>query len=309
VSLDLRQLNAFRAVAAHEGFSRASREVNLTQPTLSTHISNLEKRLGVKLFDRKGRRVSLTPAGVLFAQYADRIIELCDESVDALQNFTGSIKGDVTVEASTVPGEYLLPRWLVGFTQRYPEVNVTLSVSDSEAVIHKIINGVVSIGIIGSKPIDTSVETRLLINDELIFIINPELAEVIGKSTITINELKDIPFIRREAGSGTQRAVDNALNSAQLSRKNLKVVATLGSTRAVIEGVISGMGGSFVSRDSVLRELADETLNTLAVEGISIDRSFYIITKRGKTLPPAARRLFELLLEESNSLLRSPKGS
>lgn len=297
--LDLRQIRAFAAVARHGGFSAAAREVGLTQPTLSTHISKLEKAVGASLFDRTGRAASLTPAGELFAGYADRILDLCDQSMEAVSGFAGRITGRVPIAASTVPGEYILPRHLAAFAGLYPDVTVTLTVSDSAAVVTSVLQGEAAVGVVGTKPAEPGLRARLWCRDR-IALVAP--TGTVDAGRLEPGQLEDVPLIRREAGSGTRKVVDAALRRVGVDPEALVWGATLGSTRAVIEAATAGLGAAFVSRLAAGRELADGVLREVTVEKLVLDRAFFIITAAGTTLSPAAAKLVESLMDAAEGV-------
>jgi DNA-binding transcriptional LysR family regulator len=313
MAFDLRQLKAFEAVARYGGFSKASREVGLTQPTLSTHIKNLEGTLGVRLFDRTGRSVSLTPAGKLLSGYTGKIIALMEETVQAIESFTGQIRGNIHVDSSTVPGEYLLPRWLTGFHRRYPEVQVTLTVSDSTQVHDRVASGEVPIGVAGSTANHPSLESHLLCGDRIVLAISPELGKRTGTgSQLDPGELAGLPLIRRETGSGTQQAVERALLECGIEVDELNWTATLGSTRAVVEGALAGLGGAFLSASTVAREIAEGNLGAVRVNDLVVERGFYLITNSRRTLSPIAARFMEELVQSGPDLVACydfPTGS
>jgi DNA-binding transcriptional LysR family regulator len=296
MSYDLRQLRAFEAVARYGGFSRASEEVGLTQPTLSTHIRNLETSLGVRLFDRASRSVNLTPTGILLADYARKILALYEESLEAVQAFTGQIRGSIQVDASTVPGEYILPRWLVDFYRRYPEVQVTLTVSDSATVLGRIENGDTAVGVTGSPGTHPALESKLLCEDSIVLVTSSDSYKGDLTGILDLAKLANIPLIRRESGSGTQLAMENALRQHRIDPESLNWTATLGSTRAVIEGVLAGLGGAFLSRSTVTRELADGTLKEIPIRGVDIKRGLFVVHQSQRTLSPVASCFLEELL-------------
>jgi len=297
-TFDIRQLRALSAVARHGGFSRASREARITQPTLSTHIRNLENLLGVKLFDRAGRSVTLTPAGEVFLDYATRILDLCDQATEALQVHLGQMKGEIDVVASTVPGEYILPGWLTEFHREYPDVLVKLSVNDSQTVMEKVAAGETPIGIAGIKATHPSLSSTLL-KEDIIVLVGTE--EFIGEnglgSQINRTNLDKVPLIRRESGSGTQRTVEQTLKNSGINPDKLLWTAHLGSTRAVIEGALAGMGGAFLSRFTVEKELKEGILKEIEVEDLRMRRGFFIITHSSRSLSPIAQQLLENLLQ------------
>lgn len=302
MSFDLRQLRAFEAVARCGGFSRASEEIGLTQPTLSTHIKNLETSLGAKLFDRASRRVSLTPTGTLLAGYARKILDLYEESLEAVEAFNGQIRGSIQVDASTVPGEYLLPRWLVDFHHRYPEVQVTLTVSDSATVLGRVENGDIALGVTGSPSTHPLLESSLLCDDNIVLVAATEHLPGYSAGDLDPAELANIPLIRRESGSGTQLALENALLQHRIDPESLQWAATLGSTRAVIEGVLAGLGGAFLSHSTVAREIAGGTLEEVPVRKVDIKRGIYIVRHKQRTLSPAASCFLQELLRTGPDL-------
>ena len=302
MSYDLRQLRVFEAVARCGGFSRASREVGLTQPTLSTHIRNLEVNLGVRLFDRASRSVTLTPTGTILAEYARKILGLYEDSLEAVEAFTGQIRGSIQVDASTVPGEYLLPRWLVSFHRRYPDVQVTLTVSDSATVLGRVENGDIAVGVTGSPGTHPALESSLLCEDGIILVTASGSLPGDITGVLDAAELANIPLIRRESGSGTQLALENALRQLGIDPESLNWTATLGSTRAVIEGVLAGLGGAFLSHSTVAREIAGGTLEEIPVRKVDIKRGLYIVRHSQRTLSPVASCFLEELLRAGPDL-------
>ncbi len=296
MTMDLRQLRALLAVARAGGFSRAAKEARITQPTLSAHIRNLERTLGVRLFDRYGRTVALTPAGQVLASRAERILELCDESVEAVHSFLGQVRGRVAVESSTVPGEYLLPRWLAGFSLLYPEVEVALSVRGSAEVIDRVASGQAPIGVTGLRTRTAHLSFARLCADEIVLVGSPSLTRTAdGGPALPRSNLRNLPLIRREDGSGTQIVVEKALAGTGVDPETLHWVARLGSTRSVIEGALAGMGAAFVSRRAAARELRDGALRLVPGLGLTIKRDFFTVTSSERTLAPAAARLLSEL--------------
>jgi len=309
MSFDLKQLRAFEAVIRYGGFSRASEEVGLTQPTLSTHIKNLESSLGVRLFDRASRSVIPTPAGLLLAEYARKILDLYTESIEAVEAFTGRIRGSIQVDASTVPGEYILPRWLVEFNRHYPEVQVILTVSDSATVLARVENGETVLGITGDPGSYTALESRLLCDDEIVLVALPGTLKGVTGEGMDPEDLPDTPLIKRESGSGTQLTLEKVLLDHGFDPADFNWTATLGSTRAVIEGVLAGLGGAFLSRSTVAREVAGGTLEEIPVKGVNIHRGLFVVRHSQRTLSPAASCFLEELLRTGPDIAAEIKRS
>ncbi len=300
MSFDLRQIRALSAVAKCGGFSKASREVEISQPTLSTHIRNLEKDLGARLLDRTGRTVTLTPAGAVFVDYADRILSLCQEASQAVSTFMEEIRGEVAIASSTVPGEYLLPRLLTFFSRRFPEVRVKLAVGDSQAVMERVQSGSAAFGLAGTEASHPSLHSDLFREDRIILVAAPDLIKKEPIPPLVEKEdLQRIPLIRRESGSWTQMAVETALRDSDIKPESLPWIATLGSTRSVLEGTLTGMGAAFLSGMTVEKEMESGELMELQVPWLEVKRGFFIVTHRSRSLPPAAQCLLENLTGSS----------
>jgi len=148
--MDLWRLQIFSRVVELRSFSRAAKAVYLSQPTVSSHIKDLENHFECKLVDRLGREVIPTKAGSLLYSYATKIIALKQEAENALAEFQGKIKGRLTIGGSTIPAGYILPPLLGRFKDDYPEVVVTLVQSDTERIIRDTLEGNVELGIVGA---------------------------------------------------------------------------------------------------------------------------------------------------------------
>ena len=149
----MKHLETFCKVAELESFSRAGEAVYLTQPTVSGHIASLEQSVGLKLFDRLGRRVALTNGGRIFYRYAKEILKLRDEAHNALSEFSHLIKGRITIGGSTIPGEYFLPRVMGGFHKAVPGITISLIIADSQEIVDLLIAGGIEVGVVGMRAI------------------------------------------------------------------------------------------------------------------------------------------------------------
>src|SRR5512138_1948183 len=266
MSFDLHQLRAFCAIVDHGNFSRAAAAINLTQPTLSTHVKNLEESLGVRLFDRTGRAAQLTPAGRMFHDYARQILALAGNASQAVAAYMGEVAGEARLLASTVPGEYLLPGWLGSYCRRFPKVKVSLSVSDTGGVIDRLLAVEAHLGVIGSPVEHPSLVCRQLCADEVILVASPALLRLSGiTGRAGAEALSRLPLIAREAGSGTQKAVEAALAAKGIEPAGLRWAAVFGSTQAALGGAASGVGGAFVSARAAEREIAAKRVRRVEI--------------------------------------------
>ncbi len=288
--MDIKQLEVFINVAKFNSFTKAAEELNLSQPTISLHVQNLEKELGVKLFDREGRKASLTPPGKVLYKYAMEIIKLKKRALLAVREFLGRIEGEFTIGASTVPGEYILPKVLASFMNNYPNTKFSLKVSDSEAVINDVLSENLEIGAVGSRRETERLTFIPFYEDEIILVRNKDLPELRDYL-----ELVKAPLIMREKGSGTRKIFEEHIHRLGINPKNLNVIAELGSTTAVKEAVKSGLGYGVISNLAVMEELNTGKLFKNPIENLEIKREFYIVKKRQKTLSPAINLFMEFI--------------
>ncbi len=288
--MDIKQLEVFINVAKFNSFTKAAEELNLSQPTISLHVQNLEKELGVKLFDREGRKASLTPPGKVLYKYAMEIIKLKKRALLAVREFLGRIEGEFTIGASTVPGEYILPKVLASFMNNYPNTKFSLKVSDSEAVINDVLSENLEIGAVGSRRETERLTFIPFYEDEIILVRNKDLPELRDYL-----EFVKAPLIMREKGSGTRKIFEEHIHRLGINPKNLNVIAELGSTTAVKEAVKSGLGYGVISNLAVMEELNTGKLFKNPIENLEIKREFYIVRKRQKTLSPAINLFMEFI--------------
>ncbi len=243
--MDLWQLKIFCKVVDLKSFSKAGDAVYLSQPTVSSHIKDLEEHFECKLLDRLGKEVLPTKAGELLYRYALKMITLKDETESALSVFRGVVKGKLKIGASTIPGGYLLPKLTGPFIQKYPEVSVSLKISDSENTIQQILSDHIEFGIVGTESASRNIIQERLMDDTLAILI-PSGHKWNRKPEISFQELINEPFIIREEGSGTLRSIKKSFREANLSIRKLNIVAEMGNTAAVIQGIKHNMGISII---------------------------------------------------------------
>ncbi len=295
--MDLWRLKIFRKVVDNNSFSKAADAINLSQPTISSHIKDLESHFDCKLIDRLEKKAVPTKAGELLYSYAVRLLKLYEETETAMSEFHGKIKGRLVIGGSTIPGGYILPELVGKFMNEYPEVRVSLRVGDTKKIINDIIAGTLEFGMVGAKTNDKRIEQIKLINEEMRVII-PDDHKWSGKKCITIKSLIREPFIIRESGSGTLMALQSSLVIKGLSVKNLNVVAELGSTESVIKGIKSNIGVSVLSPLAVTEELKAGTLKALAINGLNLERKFYLARYKNRSESPLGKT-FRMFIERS----------
>jgi DNA-binding transcriptional LysR family regulator len=298
--MDLWQLNIFCKVVELKGFSKAGNAVHLSQPTVSSHIKDLENHFECQLIDRLGKKAVPTKAGELLYSYAHKLIALRDEAESAMAEFHGDIKGRLVIGGSTIPGEYILPKHIGAFTVDYPRVSISLKIGDTENIIQDVLSGFLELGIVGAETSDKSIYQEKLIEDEMKLIVTAD-HKWAEKKSIRPDLLYKEPFILRESGSGTLKSIKLSFKEKVGSIDDLNVVAEMGSTEAVIQGIKSKVGVSILSTIAVAEELKTGTLKALTVSRLNLKRSFYLITHKHRSPSPLCKAFIAFLKKEFTS--------
>jgi len=300
VDFDLRQLEIFLKVVEMGSFSKAGEAVHLAQASVSERIATLEDMVGAKLLDRMGRTVAPTKAGELLYRHAQRLLEVKKTACLEIQDLLGVKQGEISIGASTIPGEYILPKMVGLFSKEYPRITVALTVADSEEIEGRVLDGEFELGVIGRKSTNRNLVSHELWEDELVLAL-PSTHRWAGKKEVPLQEVLQEPFISREIGSGTLKSIEPFLQKAGLKGiVSLKVVAQLGSSTAVKEGIKSGLGISILSTVALDTELKAGVLKALRLRGIPMFRHFYLIMDKRRTASPIARALMNFLTAAPN---------
>jgi DNA-binding transcriptional LysR family regulator len=294
-ALDLHQLEIFCRIVELKSFSRAAEALFLTQPTLSSHMANLERALATRLLDRLGRSVVPTRTGLCLYGYARRILDLRREAVQAIDAELGLVRGELIVGGSTIPGVYILPGLVGQFKKKHDGIRVTLLLGDSKEMTAEVEAGEVEVALVGLAPEANPLSSRPFGRDFLALVVPPD-HRLAGKKTATLAELKKEPFLIREAGSGTRGLMDSVLakHGCRVS-SDLNVICELGSTEAVKEGVKAGMGVSIVSRRAIEHEVKTGALAALDIDGIAFERRFHLVHNAERTSSPVATAFLKFL--------------
>lgn len=293
--MDLWQLHIFCKVVESRSFSKAGKLVNLSQPTVSSHIKDLEQHLDCRLIDRLSKQAAPTKAGEILYRYALKLLSLRDEAETAIAEFQGKMKGTLAVGGSTIPAGYLLPGIIGRFKKDFPEVKVSLTVGDTDMIIGEALEGNIEIGVVGAKPEDPRAEYEKLMEDEMRVVV-PKGHLWSKRRFVSMEDLYSEPFITRERGSGSLRAIQRALALKGADGNTLNVVAEMGSTEAVYHGIKNRIGISILSMLAVREDVHRGDLVALIIEGLEIKRSFYLVRDRHRSASPLAKAFGAYLL-------------
>lgn len=274
--MNLDHLRTFVAVVEQGSFSAAARARRISQPAVTKQVQRMESELGLALMVRGPKRqVELTPAGERLLAYAREILQQWEALDRDLADLREIGQGTLVLAASTIPGEYVLPGLLAAFRAEYPQIEVHMTVSDTEEVATKVLSDQADVGVLGSTLTRPGLRLERLTGDEIVLAVPPGHAFA-RRGSVTVDELHDEPLILREEGSGTRRSVETALSAAGYCLPQDKVVLNLGSTQAILQAVTQGLGLGFVSARAVAQGQADGRLASVRLAGVDLRRDLYL---------------------------------
>jgi len=278
-NITLHQMEALTRLVETGSFTQAAERMALSQPTLTKHIRNLEDAVGARVVDRKSRGGSLTPEGRILYDYARRIARLRDDAREKIANLQAHESGHIFLSASTIPATYIVPRFLGLLKKDDPEIRVHVQTGDSEETIQAILGDQAELGIAGKRPSDRRLKVEPLWQDRLVLAV-PSGHPWAKRAAVSLGEIAAAPFVLRERGSGTRNALEACLaNGGRDPLSSFNVACEMGSSEAVKEAVLAGMGVSILSIHAIGRELAQGLLAAVPVEDCAIERRFYLITR------------------------------
>jgi DNA-binding transcriptional LysR family regulator len=287
-------LETFAKAAELSSFTAAARALGLTQAAVSQRIQALEQALKCPLFQRQSGHVLLSEAGHQLYGYAQRILELHRQAIQEITGREAPLTGELTLAASSVPGEYLLPELLAKFQERQPHLQVRATVADSRDVLENVEQGRVHLGLVGGRSDSPHLEFRPFATDELALVIAAKHAWH-GRKRVTLAQLETQPLIVREVGSASRSCLEQALAQLGKSLRDLRVTLELGSNEAIKEAVLRGMGVAVLSTRAVQREVEAGKLHVLQISGLNLSREMLIVWDRRRVLPIPARLFVDLL--------------
>jgi DNA-binding transcriptional LysR family regulator len=293
--IQLPYLTTFTTVAETGSFTAAGRELGVTQAAVSQRVHTLEKRLNTALFQRQSGGVLLTEAGQKLHSFAERILSLHRAAEAELAGRKAPVAGQLTIGASSVPGENLLPLILSDFRRQFPVIQVRVRVSDSMEVMRQIESGRVAIGLVGRKIENARLEFRAIARDRMVFAVR-QGHRWTKRKRIKLGELCSEPIILREEGSGLRHCFERALEKVGKSIGDLKISLELGSNEAIKEAVLRGGGVAVLSEHAVRRELDSGRLRAVEVTGLECEREIFVVRDRRRVLSGPARA-FQFFLE------------
>ena len=302
MNLTLRQLRVFESVASHLSYTRAAQALFLTQPAVSMQVKQLEGQLGVALFEQVGKTIHLTETGGEVLIYIRNINRQLEELEQLINQRKGVKGGKLRISVATT-ANYFVPTLLAAFNRRYPEVVISLDVTNRQSLLDQLNDNIVDLVIMGQPPADRDLEAWAFLENNLV-VVAPPHHPLATKKHIPLLKLQHETFLVRELGSGTRSAMERFFKERGI---HLKTGMEVGSNEAIKQSVQAGLGLGILSRDTVEMEMILNRLRILDVEHFPIVRHWYVVHRRGKRLSIAAQEFQNFMLVESRALLQREK--
>lgn len=299
MNITFRQLHIFEVVAKHLSFTQAAEELFLTQPAVSMQVKHLEGTIGLPLFEQLGKSIHLTEAGKLMLQYAIEIRRKLNDAEKELNNLKGIEGGLLQISVATTVN-YFVARLLSEFCQQYPDIRVSLDVTNRAALLAKLEANETDLVLMGLPPDEMDLIVEPFMENPLV-IIAPPTHPLVKEKNIPLKKLKDDPFLMREVGSGTRIAMERFF--IEKKRFKLKSIIEMNSNEAIKQGVQAGLGLGIVSLHTIELEKEVGRLKVLDVQLFPIMRQWYIVYRKGKRLSATADSFKNFLLAKVQTSL------
>lgn len=273
------RLKVFVSVAHYLNFTKASKELYISQPAISKHIKELEVTYGVQLFERMGGKIILTTAGTAFLRHAKSILESYRALSLEMNLLTGNFNGTLHVGASTTIAQYLLPALIARFISRFPEIHLTMLTGNSEQVEQALMEHRIDVGLVEGSSRHAGLRYSHFMKDELVMVSGVQNKT---KDEVSLSELSSLPLVLREAGSGTLEVIEKSLAEQNLKLSEMNVLLQLGSTESIksfLDNCPSAY--AFLSIVAITHELIENRLRVIEVEALTLEREFAFVTVQG----------------------------
>lgn len=295
--MNLKQLEAFVQVAEGGSFSRAAKELYLTQPTISAHIASLEKELNVRLFIRNTKEVSLSEDGKELYKYAKPMMDLEHKIEERFGSGEEPGKHCITIAASTVPAQYLLPAILKRYNEKYPEEQLKILEMDSAKVVLRVIDHMVDVGLTGTTLEKKHCRYVPFYKDQLV-VITPnteKYRKLQAESADDISWICQESFIMREEGSGTRKEAEKQFARAGISVEKLDVIASIENQETIKKSVSQGLGISVLSALASKDEVEEGHILAFPIPGADRGRDINLVYNKNYQLSRSAERFIRIV--------------
>ncbi len=301
--LNTHELNVFIEAAQVENFSVAASRLDLSQPAVSLQIRSLERQLGIELFRRNGRNVTLSDAGRILLPLAQELLHQAKHVEEVMWGLQGVAVGELSVVCSTTVGKYVLPRLIAAFRRRYPDVQVAVKVLGRQPAAEWLLEGRAEIGLVSCDCTYRDLESRPFLQDQVILIVPAGHPWADGRE-ITPADLPSLPLIIDESTSGVYEVLVEGLRQQGMNVADLGVAMTLDSAEAIEMAVEAGLGAAFVSRPVAARGLALGCIKEVPIRGMSLTRSICMVRHQRRTATPPQEAFWNFAFDSANAAIR-----
>lgn len=275
------RLKVFDTVAKRLSFTKAATELNITQPAVSKHIKEIEQNLNTRLFNRNGTKISLTTSGEILLKYTEKLFCIYRELDFEINQHNQKQKGTIRMGAITTIAQYVLPPLLAEFHKQFEEIQVLLTIRNTEAIEDLLQHQKIDLGLIEGQSKNKLFHYIPFIKDEIVLAARGE-HPMANKNALEIKDLKEIPLLLREPGSGTLENIAFALKPHGVKLTDLHTEMQIGNTESIKSYLIYSDCMAFLSIHSILQELKNKTLTVIDLKEVSIERLFYFIQPQGE---------------------------
>ena len=297
--MNLKQLEAFVQVAEGGSFSKAAKKLYLTQPTISAHVAALEKELNVRLFVRNTKEVSLSEDGKDLYKYARQMVDLEKKIDERFGTREEGGKHCITIAASTIPAQYILPKVLMRFNEKYPEEQLKIMETDSAKVVTQIVEHMADVGFTGTVLEKKHCKYMPFYKDELVIITpNTEKYQKLkDHMTDDISWLLEEHVILREEGSGTRKEAEKQLKQAGVDLSDLDIIASIENQETIKKSVRQGMGISILSKLATADEAEAGYVLAFPIPKADKGRDINLVYNKNYQLSRSAERFIKVVKE------------
>lgn len=289
------RLKVFHTVASRSSFTKASEELNISQPAVTKHIKEIENQLNTKLFDRKGTSIQLTQSGKILFEYAEKIRNIYRDLEFEINQVNQQHKGKLIIGASTTVAQYILPEILAKFNSYYKDIKIELITHNTEIISELLKEGKIDLGIIEGESQSNYFDYQIFKADEIVLVAKAN--HPLANKTLNIKDLYHLELIFREPGSGSLEFIQNRLKEKGISLDELNIVMKLGSSESIKNYLLHSDSLAFLSISTVLNELKNNQLSIIDIKNFSIERNFHFILPKGEQ-----SELIRLFLKFTNQL-------
>lgn len=291
INVDFKIL-VFISAARNLNFTRAAKEMNISQPAVSKNIHELELQAGRNLFERTGRRIALTEAGQLFLDYAMRLTSVYETLNGELGLLDGVLLGELRLGASTTLSHYIIPDILAEFHLSFPSISLKVFHGNSRQVEELLLDKTIDLGVVEGLSDNPSMKYETFLKDEVVLVTRKGNPKVAGRDMLSPRQLSNLEYVLREEGSGTNDVIRKAVTTLGIEWQSLYVKVYLASTESIKNFLLKTDCFSFLSVHAITKELHNEELEIIEVDGLDIDRNFYFVRSHGVIghLPETFRR-------------------